>query len=171
MAKRKECAIFMEITMNKTCDISDEHHPNVQYLEAGYQSFGGKAVFNGCIQTVKCFEDNSLVREKVFSDGTGCVLVVDAGGSRRCAMLGDMLAAKAVENGWQGVLMFGLIRDSADINQMDIGVKALGTLPLKSVKKGAGEANIELNFSGVRFTPGEYLYADEDGVIVIKEKI
>jgi len=157
--------------MNKTCDISDLLHPEVQYLEPVYQSFGGKASFNGRIHTVKCFEDNSLVREKVFSKGDGCVLVVDAGGSRRCAMLGDMLAAKAVENGWQGVIMFGLIRDSADINQMDIGVKALGTLPLKSVKKGAGEADIELNFSGVTFTPGEYLYADEDGVIVVKEKV
>jgi len=157
--------------MNKTCDISDLLHPDVQYLEPGYQSFGSKTSFSGRIQTVKCFEDNSLVREKVFSNGVGCVLVVDAGGSKHCAMLGDMLAAKAVENGWQGVIMFGLIRDSADINQMNIGVKSLGVFPLKSVKKGAGEADIELNFSGVTFTPGEYIYADEDGVIVIKEKI
>jgi len=157
--------------MNKTCDISDALHPQVQYLESGYQSFGCKASFSGRIQTVKCFEDNSLVREKVSSDGTGCVLVVDAGGSKRCAMLGDMLAAKAVENGWQGVVMYGLIRDTADINQMDIGVKALGAYPLKSVKKGAGEMDIEITFSGVTFTPGEYLYADEDGVITIKEKL
>lgn len=157
--------------MNKTCDISDELHPQVQYLEPGYQSFGAKASFSGCIQTVKCFEDNSLVREKVFSDGAGCVLVVDAGGSKRCAMLGDMLAAKAVENGWQGIVMYGLIRDSADIDQMEIGVKALGAYPLKSVKKGAGEMDIEITFSGVTFTPGEYLYADEDGVITVKEKV
>jgi len=157
--------------MNKTCDISDELHPQVQYLEPGYQSFGAKASFDGLIQTVKCFEDNSLVREKVSSKGTGCVLVVDAGGSKRCAMLGDMLAAKAVENGWQGIVMYGLIRDTADINQMDIGVKALGAYPLKSVKKGAGEKDIEVTFSGVTFTPGEYLYADEDGVITIKEKL
>jgi regulator of ribonuclease activity A len=161
----------MQKIMNKTCDISDALHPEVQYLEPGYQSFGGKSSFSGKIQTVKCFEDNSLVREKVFSNGTGCVLVVDAGASKRCAMLGDMLAEKAVENGWQGVVMNGLIRDSADINRMDIGVKSLGTFPLKSVKNGAGTADIELNFSGVRFTPGEYLYADEDGVIVIKEKV
>jgi regulator of ribonuclease activity A len=157
--------------MNKTCDISDELHPQVQYLEPGYQSFGAKASFDGLIQTVKCFEDNSLVREKVSSKGAGCVLVVDAGGSKRCAMLGDMLAAKAVENGWQGIVMYGLIRDTADINQMDIGVKALGAYPLKSVKKGAGEKDIEVTFSGVTFTPGEYLYADEDGVITIKEKL
>jgi len=157
--------------MNKTCDISDALHPQVQYLEPGYQSFGAKTSFSGLIQTVKCFEDNSLVRERVFSDGSGCVLVVDAGGSKRCAMLGDMLAAKAVENGWQGVVMYGLIRDTVDINQMDIGVKALGAYPLKSVKKGVGEIDIEVTFSGVTFTPGEYLYADEDGVITVKEKL
>jgi regulator of ribonuclease activity A len=86
-------------------------------------------------------------------------------------MLGDMLAAKAVENGWQGIIMFGLIRDSADINQMEIGVKSLGTFPLKSVKKGAGEMDIEVTFSGVTFKPGDYLYADEDGVITVKEKL
>jgi regulator of ribonuclease activity A len=86
-------------------------------------------------------------------------------------MLGDMLAAKAVENGWQGILMYGLIRDSVDINQMDIGVKSLGTFPLKSVKRGVGEMDIEVTFSGVTFTPGEYLYSDEDGVIAVKEKL
>ena len=163
--------LFMQKIMNKTCDISDELHPEVQYLETGYQSFGGKSSFSGQIQTVKCFEDNSLVREKVFSNGAGCVLVVDAGGSKRCAMLGDMLAAKAVENGWQGIIMHGLIRDSADINQMDIGVKSLGTFPLKSVKNGVGEVDIEVSFSGVTFIPGDYLYADEDGVITVKEKL
>lgn len=157
--------------MNKTCDISDALHPQVQYLESGYQSFGAKSSFSGRIQTVKCFEDNSLVRDKVSSNGAGCVLVVDAGGSERCAMLGDMLAAKAVENGWQGILMYGLIRDSVDINQMDIGVKSLGTFPLKSVKRGVGEMDIEVTFSGVTFTPGEYLYSDEDGVIAVKEKL
>jgi len=157
--------------MNKTCDISDLLHPEVQYLEFGYQSFGAKTSFSGHIQTVRCFEDNSLVREKVFSNGAGCVLVVDAGGSKRCAMLGDILAAKAIENQWEGVLMHGLIRDSADIDRMNIGVKSLGTFPLKSVKKGTGEIDIELFFSGVTFTPGEFLYSDEDGVIVVKEPV
>ena len=157
--------------MKPTCDISDELHPNVQYLEPGYQSYGANTEFCGEIYTVKCFEDNSLVRELVGTEGRGRVLVVDAGGSKRCAMLGDLLAAKAVKNNWAGVLMYGLIRDSKEINQMPIGVRALGTFPLKSVKKGLGEQGIELNFSGVRFVPGEYLYADEDGVIVIKEAL
>lgn len=93
------------------------------------------------------------------------MLVVDAGGSLRCAMLGDLLAAKAVDNGWSGVVMNGLIRDSADIAQMDLGVKALGTHPLKSVKKGVGERDVPVRFAGVNFVPGAYLYADEDGIV------
>lgn len=128
-------------------------------------SFGGHSKFSGRISTIKCFEDNSLVREAVGEPGEGRVLVVDAGGSKRCAMLGDLLAAKAVENGWSGVLMYGLIRDSADINQMALGVKALGTYPLKSVKKGIGERDVTVKFAGVRFVPGHYLYSDEDGIV------
>ena len=149
----------------KTADLCDEYADSLQVCDPGFSSFGGRARFHGKISTIKCFEDNSLVREAVAEPGEGRVLVVDAGGSRRCAMLGDLLAAKAVENGWAGVLMNGLIRDSADIARMDLGVKALGTHPLKSVKKGVGERDVEVRFSGVRFVPGAYLYADEDGVI------
>lgn len=157
--------------MKATCDISDELHPNVQYLEPGYQSYGGNLEFCGEIYTIKCFEDNSLVRETVATEGRGRVLVVDAGGSKRCAMLGDLLAAKAVKNNWAGVIMYGLIRDSKEINKMPIGVRALGTYPLKSVKKGIGEENVIVTFSGVKFVPGEYVYADQDGVIVVKEAL
>ena len=149
----------------KTADLCDEYGDSLQVCDPGFSSFGGRARFHGKISTIKCFEDNSLVREAVAEPGEGRVLVVDAGGSRRCAMLGDLLAAKAVENGWAGVLMNGMIRDSADIARMDLGVKALGTHPLKSVKKGVGERDVEVRFSGVRFVPGAYLYADEDGVI------
>lgn len=156
--------------MNKTCDISDLLHPKVQYLDPIYKSFGAKNNFNGMIRTVKCFEDNSFVKEKVNSNGKGCVLVVDATNSKR-SMLGDLLAAKAVKNGWQGLVINGFIRDSAAMNNMNIGIKALGTFPLKTIKKGIGEADIELNFSGIKFIPGNYLYADEDGVIVIEEKV
>ena len=149
----------------KTADLCDEHEAEVQICEPGFSSFGGRARFSGRISTIKCFEDNSLVREAVAEAGDGRVLVVDAGGSQRCAMLGDLLAAKAQANGWSGVLMNGLIRDSVDIAQMDLGVKALGAHPLKSVKKGVGERDIAVRFAGVRFVPGEYLYADEDGII------
>jgi regulator of ribonuclease activity A len=115
--------------------------------------------------TIKCFEDNSLVREAVSEPGNGRVLVIDAGGSRRCAMLGDLLAAKAVDNDWAGVVLNGCIRDSADIAVMNLGVKALGTHPLKSVKKGIGERNVPIRFGGVMFAPGQHLYADEDGIV------
>lgn len=149
----------------KTADLCDEFGGSVQICDPGLSSFGGRARFSGRISTIKCFEDNSLVREAVAEPGDGRVLVVDAGGSLRCAMLGDLLAAKAVDNGWSGVVMNGLIRDSADIAQMDLGVKALGTHPLKSVKKGVGERDVPVRFAGVNFVPGAYLYADEDGIV------
>ena len=148
-----------------TADLCDEYPGSLQVLEPGFSSFGGRPRFFGPISTIKCFEDNSLVREAVAEPGDGRVLVVDAGGSRRCAMLGDLLAAKAAAKGWSGVLMYGLIRDSAEIAEMDLGVKALGTCPLKSVKKGIGERDVAVRFAGVTFVPGEYLYADEDGIV------
>lgn len=153
----------------KTADISDALHPNVQYVAPLFSSYGGKAKMAGEIVTIKCFEDNSLVKQIVEEDGTGKVMVVDAGGSQRCAMLGDMLAEKAVAHHWEGILMYGLIRDSVDISTMDIGVWALGTLPLKSIKLGAGQRDLAVHFAGVAFTPGAYLYADHDGIIVTKE--
>ena len=157
--------------MNETTsDISDQLHPNVQYLKPVYKSYGGKTSFSGRIVTVKCYEDNSLVEEALKSNGKNSILVVDAGGSMNCAMLGDKRATDAIKNEWEGILVHGLIRDSATIKGMKIGILALGVCPLKSIKKGVGDSNLIVNFSGITFTPGEYLYADEDGVIVVKEK-
>jgi len=149
----------------QTADLCDEYTESLQICEPGFSHFGGRSRFFGQISTIKCFEDNSLVRDAVGEPGEGRVLVVDAGGSLRCAMLGDLLAAKAAANGWSGVLMNGLIRDSVDIAQMDLGVMALGTYPLKSVKRGLGERDVVVRFAGVTFVPGEYLYADEDGIV------
>jgi regulator of ribonuclease activity A len=161
----------MEKTMNKaTSDVSDKLHPNVQYLEPVYKSYGAKTSFSGRIVTVKCYEDNSLVETALRTNGKDSILVIDAGGSMNCAMLGDKRATDAINNEWEGILVHGLIRDSATINRMEIGVRALGVCPLKSIKKGVGDSNLIVNFSGVTFNPGEYLYADEDGVIVVKEK-
>lgn len=157
----------------KTADLCDDHYDNgyIQVCEPLFGDFGGLLRFHGEIHTIACFEDNSMVREAVAMDGKGKVLVVDAGGSMRRAMLGDMLAAKAVENGWAGVIMHGPIRDSADIQEMELGVKAMGTLPLKSVKRGEGRHNEVVTFAGATFTPGHYVYADEDGIIVSSEKL
>ena len=153
-----------------TCDISDKLHPNVQYLEPVYKSFGLKKSFSGRIVTVKCFEDNSLVEETLNTNGKGSVLVIDAGGSMLCAMLGDKRAFDAIRNEWEGIIVFGLIRDSAAINLMPIGIRALGVCPLKSVKKGIGKRGLNVSFSNVKFTQDQYIYADEDGVIVTENK-
>ena len=154
-----------------TCDISDKLHPSIQYLEPVYKSFGLKKSFSGYIVTVKCYEDNSLVEEALNSNGKGSVLVIDAGGSMKCAMLGDKRVSDAIKNEWEGIIIYGLIRDSVAINAMPIGIRALGVCPLKSVKKGIGKRNLNVSFSNVKFTPNEYIYADEDGVIVTKNKV
>lgn len=131
-----------------------------------FQRYGGKAAFAGNIVTLKLFEDNSLVRAVLGESGAGKVLVVDGGGSLRCALLGDQLAELAVKNGWEGVVVYGCIRDSAAINALPVGVRALNTHPLKTVKKNVGERDVPVTFGGVTFKPGEWLCADEDGVIV-----
>ena len=154
----------------KTADLSDKY-PDSQICQPIFQSFGGNPRFGGQIRTVKAFEDNTFIRQTLSEKSDGGVLVVDAGGSMRCAMLGDILAQMGVDNGWVGGIFFGLIRDSADINQMPFGVKALGTIPIRSVKEGLGKVDVPVNFAGVTFTPGEYVYADEDGVIVSPEPL
>ncbi len=149
----------------KTADLADEY-PDVRICEPIFRSFGGARQFHGEIRTVKCFEDNTCVRRSLSEKVEGAVLVVDAGGSRRCAMLGDILARMGADNGWAGGIFHGSIRDSAEINKMPFGVKALGVIPVRSVKEGLGKQDVPVNFAGVTFTPGEYVYADEDGIIV-----
>ena len=150
----------------KTADLYDEHGEDLAICDPGFRDFGGHTGFHGRIHTLKCFEDNSLVRQALEQQVQGDVLVVDAGGSLRCAMLGDQLATIAVDNGWSGIVMYGCIRDSADIANMPVGVKALATHPAKSKKQGVGEKDISVSFCGVLFTPGAYLYADSDGIVV-----
>lgn len=150
----------------KTADLCDHYSEQVQMAEEAFADLGGRILFSGQIHTIKAFEDNSMVREAVAEPGEGKVLVIDGGGSMRRAMLGDMLAEKAVKNGWNGVVINGCIRDSAEIATMDIGVKALGTHPCKTEKRGLGDRDVSVRFAGVDFVPGHYLYADEDGIIV-----
>ena len=154
----------------KTPDLCDEFEAElgktVRVVAPMFQRYGGRNSFSGQIVTLKIFEDNSLVREAFAENGTGKVLGIDGGGSRRCALGGDQLAILAQKNGWEGSVVYGCIRDSADINAIDIGVRALNTHPQKSIKKGVGDKNIALTFGGVTFNPGDWLYADEDGVLV-----
>lgn len=156
--------------ITKTADLYDKYAEKLQVCEPVFRHFGGLRSFHGRIATLKCFEDNSLVSEQLGQPGEGRVLVVDAGGSLRCAMFGDQLAQKAVDNGWAGVLMFGCIRDLEDIGTMPLGVLALAANPRKSIKKGAGAAGTTVIFAGVTFRPGEWLYADADGVVVSAEQ-
>lgn len=153
--------------LEKTADIYDTHEADIQVCEPLFRDYGGRVRFSGRIVTIKCHEDNSRVRELLGTPGKGRVLVVDGGGSTRCAMLGDILAQKGVDNGWSGVLMYGCIRDAREIAAMPIGVKALATIPKKSIKKGAGETDIPVTFAQVTFRPGDWLFADEDGVVVL----
>lgn len=147
-------------------ELCDRYPDDVRILEPMLGNFGGRERFFGQIVTIKAFEDNSLVREQVAQPGEGRVLVVDGGGSMRRAMLGDMLAEKASKNGWAGIIIYGCIRDVNAIADLDIGVQALGAHPLKTDKKGVGELNVPVRFGGVDFVPGEYCYADNNGVLV-----
>jgi len=149
-----------------TPDLCDANPDDVRVVEPMFNNYGGKAVFGGEIVTVKCFEDNSRVKEAAAQPGHGKVLVVDGGGSMRRALLGDMIAADAMKNGWEGFIIYGAIRDVDDIADFDFGVQALTTIPLKTDRRGLGDNNVPVSFGGVTFTPGEYVYADNNGVIV-----
>lgn len=155
----------------RTTDLCDEFSERLQVAEPVFGDYGGEIMFAGTITTLKVFEDNSLVRAALEEPGAGRVLVVDGGGSMRCALLGDQLAELAEENDWAGVVVNGCIRDSSPISEIPIGVKALGVHPLKSVKRGVGERDIPVRFAGVTFKPGHYLYADEDGLLVSEQPL
>jgi regulator of ribonuclease activity A len=155
----------------KTTDLCDAHPDEVSVCEPIFRDFGGVRRFAGPAATIKCFEDNSRVRDLTAEPGSGRVLMIDAGGSLRRAVLGDLLAQKALDNGWKGIVVYGCIRDSAAIAQMQIGVKALASLPLKTDKRGEGQRDLPIHFAGITIRPGDWVYADEDGVIVSRRQL
>lgn len=157
--------------MVATADLYDAHGETLRVLAPIFRDFGGKRMFEGPVVTLKVHEDNSLVRSTLEEPGEGRVLVVDGGGSLRCALVGDNLAEIGVENGWAGIVVYGCIRDAEPIGALAIGVKALATNPRKSVKKGVGERDVDLRFAEVTIKPGEYLYADADGVVVADRRL
>ncbi|GAB3286889.1 ribonuclease E activity regulator RraA [Parahaliea aestuarii] len=150
-----------------TPDLSD-NAPEAQAIELPFANYGARKQFSGRAVTIKCFEDNSLVKALVAEPGEGRVIVVDGGGSRRRALLGDMLAEQAAASGWAGLVIYGVIRDVDEIGRTDLGVQALGTVPLKTDKRGEGQRDIPLHFGGVVIEPGDYIYADNNGVLVSK---
>ena len=156
----------------KTTDLCDNNPESVRVADpVGFKDFGGKKNFFGKIQTVKCFEDNSFIRKALEQDGKGKVLVVDGGGSLRCALLGDMMGELAVKNNWSGIIVYGCIRDSVTLSQLPLGVKALNVNPMKSAKRNEGQENIPVCFAGVEFIPDKFVYCDEDGIVVSKEEL
>lgn len=149
-----------------TADLCDDFANEVTCLTPLFQHYGQKECFAGEIVTLKLHEDNTLVREVLGENGKGKVLVVDGGGSLRCALVGDNLAKLAIDNGWEGIVVYGCIRDSKEINTMPVGIKALNTCPVKSIKRGVGLKNETVHFAGTTLKPGNYIYADSDGILV-----
>ncbi len=148
-----------------TTDVSDAH-PDAQVCAPLFRDFGGLTDFHGPIRTLKLFEDNSLVRDALAEDGAGAVLVVDAGGSDRCAVVGGNLGVLAEKNNWAGIVVFGYVRDAAELCESQVGIKALGTHPKKTEKRNTGQRDVAVRFADTAFVPGAYLYADRDGVVV-----
>lgn len=149
-----------------TADLYDEFGDAILSVSMQFRDFGGRTAFQGPIRTIRCLEDNALVKSTLATAGDGAVLVIDGSGSLNTALMGDMIAESAVANGWAGVVIHGAIRDSVAIRGLDLGVKALGTNPRKSAKLGTGEIDVDLEFGGVVFAVGKRLYADEDGILV-----
>jgi len=152
--------------MTATADLCDERGEELDCPSIPMRSFGAHPAFDGPVRTVRCFEDNSLVREVLAEPGGGAVLVIDGGGSLAAALVGDNLAGLAVDNGWSGIVVHGAIRDVAAVDGLPIGVKALGTSPRKGPEAGAGEVDVPVTFGGATFVPGAHLWSDADGIVV-----
>lgn len=149
-----------------TADLADEIGPEIRSCDTQFTQFGGREAFSGPITTIRCFQDNLLVKQTLSEPGNGGVLVVDGGGSIHTALVGDIIAGRGVDNGWAGVIVNGAVRDSAILRTLDIGIKALGTNPRKSTQTGSGEKDVRIEIGGVVFNPGEIAYSDADGVVV-----
>ncbi len=157
----------MSIEPRPTADLVDDIGPDARSCDLQFRQFGGRTEFAGTVTTVKCFQDNALLKSVLSEPNSGGVLVIDGGGSLHAALVGDVIAGLGVENGWAGIIINGAVRDAATLRTLDIGIKALGTNPRKSSKTGAGERDVPIEFGGVTFAPGEVVHSDEDGIVVI----
>ena len=156
----------MTIDPRPTADLVDEIGPDVRSCDLQFGQYGGRRQFAGLIATVRCFEDNALLKSVLSEPGNGGVLVIDGDGSLHAALVGDVIAGLAIENGWAGLIINGAVRDAATLRTLDIGIKALGTNPRKGTKTGAGQRDVAVEFGGVVFVPGQIAYSDDDGIIV-----
>jgi regulator of ribonuclease activity A len=154
-----------------TADLVDAHEANLRCCEVQFRQFGAVARFGGPVRTVKSFEDNTLIKQALSGPGEGAVLVVDGGGSLRCSLLGDYIAGLGLKNGWAGLVIWGAVRDTVALGRLAIGVKALGANPLRSSKTGSGQRDVPVAFGGMVFRPNDWLYSDEDGIVVSEERL
>jgi regulator of ribonuclease activity A len=154
--------------MASTADLLDEHPDDALVCETAFQQYGGLGFCSGAVSTVRCHEDNVLVKQQVATPGHGRILVVDGGGSLRVALVGDMVAGLAAANGWVGLIVNGCVRDAAVLRHLPLGIKALGTNPRPSAKSGAGEIDVPVTFGGISFRPGALLTSDDDGIVVLE---
>lgn len=150
----------------RTADLVDIHGETVSSCRLQFVNYGGRHQFQGLVSTLRCLEDNALLRSVVQEPGNGRVLVVDGGGSLNSALIGDVIAGMATDNGWAGVVINGAVRDVVELRQMDFGIKAIGSNPWKSAKSGTGELEVPVLIGGVEIQPGMMLVSDEDGIIV-----
>jgi regulator of ribonuclease activity A len=159
------------MTIPATADLCDARPEVVKVCQTPFRAFGKVTAFHGPIHTLSVLDDNALVRQTLERPGQGAVLVINGGGSLKRALVGDNLARLAIDNGWAGIIVHGAIRDSGVIDSMGIGIRALGTIPLRADRDAIGEIDIPTAFGGVIFTPGDWLYADADGVIVAPHRL
>ncbi|OBF49318.1 ribonuclease [Mycobacterium sp. 852002-50816_SCH5313054-b] len=157
----------MSAPFRPTADLVDEIGADVRSCDLQFRQFGGRSEFAGPISTVRCFEDNALLKSVLSEVGDGGVLVIDGAGSLHTALVGDVIAELARSNGWAGLIIHGAVRDAAALRGIDLGIKALGTNPRKSTKTGAGERGVEITLGGVTFVPGQIAYSDDDGIVVV----
>ncbi len=154
-----------------TPDICDRYESQVTLLDLPLQNYGMRSDFWGQVVTVRCYHDNSKVREVLSQNGKGKVLVVDGNGSRRKALMGDQVAMMAIDNGWEGVIIYGAVRDVVALSQMDLGIKALDACPFKTEKRGVGEVNVTLTMQNQMVQPGDYIYADWNGILLSQQAL
>lgn len=159
----------MTVTPVPTADLVDRYGTELRVCDLQFRQFGGHRGFAGPVRTVSCHEDNGLLRELLRTPGDGHVLVIDGGGSLRTALVGDLIAGAAQDNGWAGLIVHGAVRDSATLAGLRIGIKALGTIPRKSAKDSAGAIDTPVTFGDITFRPGDILHADDDGIALLPE--
>ncbi len=155
------------MSFRPTADLVDSIGPYARSCDLQFRQFGGRREFAGPISTVRCFQDNGLLKSVLSQPGAGGVLVIDGGGSLHAALVGDVIAELARSNGWAGLVINGAVRDATALRGIDIGIKALGTNPRKSTKTGDGKRDVEISLGGVTFLPGEIAYCDDDGIVVV----